>query len=81
MVNNPCEDDGGMFFIGRKEIVVDTFSDFLEQTTGKESRELINKVQKATKRKIRNNAQQLRAEFKKVWETGNKQNRRMMNDR
>lgn len=70
-----------MFFIGRKEIVVDTFSDFLEQTTGKESRELINKVQKATKRKIRNNAQQLRAEFKKVWETGNKQNRRMMNDR
>jgi diadenosine tetraphosphate (Ap4A) HIT family hydrolase len=70
MVNNPREDGGGMFFIGRKEIVVDTFSDFLEQTTGNESRELIKKVKKATKRKIRNNAQQLRAEFKKVWGNG-----------
>ena len=67
MVNKPDEDGGGMFFLGRKEIVASTFSDFLDSTTGTKSQELKDKIKKATKAKITMNAQKLRKIFNEMW--------------
>ncbi len=78
-VNNPREDGGGMFFLGRKEIVVDTFSDFLNSTTGNESNKLKEKIRNATKNKVRKNAQELRTIFEKNWKTDDKQIQRIRN--
>ena len=62
-VNDPCKDGGGMFFLGRKEIVHDTFSDFLELTTGDMSEELKKKIEKATEARVTENTQRLKKKF------------------
>jgi len=62
-VNDPDKDGGGMFFMARKEIVVDTYKDFLKSTTGSEYEELICKIWEATKSQVTRNAQALRKTF------------------
>ena len=81
MVNKPREDGGGMFFLGRKEIVVDTFPDFLKSTTGNKGNGLIEKINTATKYKVKKNAQQLRTIFENIWVIGNKQIHRTADSR
>ena len=81
MVNKPDEDGGGMFFLGRKEIVASTFSDFLDSTTGTESEELKNKIIKATKAKVTKNAQRLRKIFNEIWIVDNNPIQRTANSR
>ena len=63
-INNPTEDGGGMFFLARKEIVVDTFSDFLKSTTGCASGKLMNNIKEVTKEKVTENAKKLKKNFK-----------------
>lgn len=66
-VNDPCKDGGGMFFLARKEVVHDTFSDFLRSTTGDRAEELICKIkEEATKDRVKENTLRLKKNFK--WE-------------
>ena len=65
-VNKPCEDGGGMFFMARKEIVIDTFSDYLKSTTGNESEKIIKNIKDATKHRITENVKKVKNNFK--WE-------------
>jgi predicted nuclease of restriction endonuclease-like RecB superfamily len=60
-----------MFFLGRKEIAASLFVDFLNSTTGAKSKELKNKIKKATKAKVTKNAQRLRKIFNKIWMADN----------
>jgi diadenosine tetraphosphate (Ap4A) HIT family hydrolase len=62
-VANPKKDGGGMFFMARKEIVVDTYKDFLTSITGSEGEELIGKIKKATKKQVSRNTQILKSKF------------------
>ena len=62
-VANPEKDGGGMFFMARKEIVVDTYKDFLNSTTGGEGEELICRISEATKKQVARNAKVLRSKF------------------
>lgn len=62
-VNNPCEDGGGMFFMARKEIVVETYKDFLRSTTGCEAEYLICEIRKAQKKQIARNVEKLKRKF------------------
>jgi diadenosine tetraphosphate (Ap4A) HIT family hydrolase len=62
-VADPEKDGGGMFFMARKEIVVDTYKDFLNSTTGGEGEELICKIREATKSQVIRNAEALRKTF------------------
>jgi diadenosine tetraphosphate (Ap4A) HIT family hydrolase len=64
VVNKPCENGGGMFFLARKEIVVDTFSDYLKSTTGNESDKIIDNIKDATKCRISENVTKVRNNFK-----------------
>lgn len=64
VVNKPCEDGGGMFFLARKEIVVDTFSDYLKSTTGIESEKIINDIKGALRRRINENAKRVKNNFR-----------------
>jgi diadenosine tetraphosphate (Ap4A) HIT family hydrolase len=75
-VNNPKKDGGGMFFLARKEMVVDTFTDFLKSITGNESSNLIESMEKATKTNVQRNAQILKKNFEKLWKSDNKTIRR-----
>jgi diadenosine tetraphosphate (Ap4A) HIT family hydrolase len=63
-VNDPTKDGGGMFFLARKEIIIDTFSDFLKSTTGCASGKLMNNIKEATKEKVAGNAENLKNHFK-----------------
>jgi len=67
MLNKPTEDGNGMFFLGRKEIAASLFVDFLNSTTGARSKELRDKIKKATKAKVTKNAQRLRKIFDNIW--------------
>ena len=62
-VNNPCEDGGGMFFLARKEIVADTFDEFLKLTTGDMSKELICKIKESRRKRVMDNTLRLRENF------------------
>jgi diadenosine tetraphosphate (Ap4A) HIT family hydrolase len=70
--SNPREDGGGMFFLARKEIVLDTFEDILKATTGDESKNLIDDIDKATKARLERNAKILKENFEKIWKSDNK---------
>ncbi len=48
-VNNPKDDGGGLFFVARKEIVVDAFEEFLDSTTCEKSKKITDNISKATK--------------------------------
>lgn len=67
MVNKPREDGGGMFFLGRKELVASSFIEFLNSTTGNKNKEFSKQIREATKEKVAENAQQLRKIFRKIW--------------
>jgi diadenosine tetraphosphate (Ap4A) HIT family hydrolase len=62
-VANPDEDGGGMFFMARKEIVVDTYSDFIRSTTNCEAEHLISEIREAQKKQITRNVEKLRQKF------------------
>ena len=62
-VNSPCEDGGGMFFLARKEIVAETFSEFLKFTTGDMNEELICKTKEGTRKRVTDNTLRLRDKF------------------
>ena len=63
-VNDPGKDGGGMFFLARKEIVHDTFYDFLKSTTGNDMGEDLNcKIKEATKDRVRDNTLRLKENF------------------
>ena len=64
VVNKPCEDGGGMFFLARKEIIVDTFSDFLKSITRDTSDKLIDVIKEATRNCVTENVKKLRNNFK-----------------
>ena len=72
-VNNPKEDGGGLFFLARKEILLDTFRDFLKSSTGDRSNKLIKNIGNATKAKLSSNAKILKKNFDKIWKSDNKQ--------
>ncbi len=63
-VHKPDEDGSGMFFLARKEIVVDTFSDFVESVTGDLSAELVCKIKEATRKRVAENTIRLKRNFK-----------------
>jgi len=72
-VNNPKEDGGGLFFLARKEILLDTFRDFLKSTTGDRSNILIKNIDNATKARVSSNAKILKKNFERIWKSDNKQ--------
>ena len=71
-INNPREDGGGLFFLARKEIILDTFKSFLKSTTGDESNKLITAIDNATKDRVKWNAKILKENFEKIWKSDNK---------
>ena len=71
-VNNPADEGGGMFFIGRKEIVVDTFQDFLRSTTHDASNELLQDIAEATQKRVTRNTRLLKRHFVKIWNLDNR---------
>ena len=53
-----------MFFLARKEIVVDTYSDYLKSTTGNESEKISEYIKTATMCRIKENVIKVRNNFK-----------------
>jgi hypothetical protein len=76
-INNPREDGGGLFFLARKEIILDTFKYFLKSTSGDESNKLITAINNATKGRVKRNAKILKENFEKIWKSDNKSLQRM----
>jgi diadenosine tetraphosphate (Ap4A) HIT family hydrolase len=76
-VNNPKEDGGGMFFLARKEIVLDTYRRILKSTTGKDSHKLIKNIDSATTDRVKRNAKILKKNFEKIWKSDNNEIQRM----
>jgi len=76
-INNPREDGGGLFFLARKEIILDTFKYFLKSTSGDESNKLITAIDNATKDRVERNAKILKENFEKIWKSDNKSLQRM----
>lgn len=68
-VNDPKDDGGGLFFLARKEIVVDTFQEFINSTTREKSNALIKRISRATKTQVEKNAKILRQNFAKMWKS------------
>ncbi len=64
VINKPCVDGGGMLFLARKEIVVDTFSDFPASTTGDNADKLMHDIKIAKKKRVTENAYRLQRNFK-----------------
>ena len=64
-VNNPYDEGGGLFFLARKEIVVDTLREFIESTTG--STRLKDAIARSTKAKLVRNSRILKANFDRIW--------------
>jgi diadenosine tetraphosphate (Ap4A) HIT family hydrolase len=62
-VSNPDEDGGGMFFIARKEIVVDTYKDLIGSTTDCEAEHIISEIKEAQRKQIVRNVQKLKKKF------------------
>jgi diadenosine tetraphosphate (Ap4A) HIT family hydrolase len=71
-INNPREDGGGLFFLARKEVILDTFKSFLKSTTGDESNKLITAINNATKDRVKRNAKILKENFEKIWKSDSK---------
>ena len=65
-VANPEEDGGGMFFMARKEIVVDTYKDLIRTTTDCEADHLISEIKEAQRKQIIRNVEKLKVNFQ--WE-------------
>lgn len=61
------------FFLARKEILLDTFRDFLKSTTGDRSNILIKNIDNATKARVSSNAKILKKNFERIWKSDNKQ--------
>lgn len=76
-INNPKEDGGGMFFLARKEIVLDTYRRILKSTTGKDSHKLIKNIDSATTDRVKRNAKILKKNFEKIWKSDNNEIQRM----
>ena len=76
-VNNPKEDGGGMFFLARKEIVLDTYRCILKSITGKDSHKLIKNIDKVIMDRVERNAKILKKNFEKIWESDNNEIQRM----
>ena len=70
-VNNPNDDGGGLFFLARKEIVVDTFKEFINSTTADNGSMLIDKIDKATRKRVKTNTTLLKENFEKIWTSDN----------
>jgi diadenosine tetraphosphate (Ap4A) HIT family hydrolase len=71
-VNDPKQDGGGMCFLARKEILLDTFRKFLKSTAGGRSNILIKNIDNATKARVSRNAKILKKNFEKIWKSNNK---------
>lgn len=59
--HKPEEDGGGMFFLARREIIADAYSEFLESIT--EDSELTNKIKGCIREKVEKNADTLKTNF------------------
>lgn len=62
-VNNPCEDGGGMFFLARKEIVVDTLKEFFNSTTSHKDDCFYRIYEESKEKRLRENQASLQKEF------------------
>lgn len=71
-VNDPKQDGGGLFFLARREILLDTFRDFLKSTTGDRNNILIDNIDNATKARVTRNTKILKKNFEKIWKSDNK---------
>jgi len=69
-ISNPCEDGGGMFFMARKEIVVDTYKELINSTTNCEAEHLISNIREAQRKQIIKNVSKLKKKF--LWWYGDK---------
>lgn len=66
-VHDPCKEGGGLFFLARKEIVVDTFDEYIGSTTGSKSNKIKRDLHKAKEAKVRSNVKLLRRHFNNIW--------------
>lgn len=62
-VNDPEVDGGGMFFLVRKEIVADTFREFLKSTASCLADKLLSGINKAVKERVATNTGLLKEKF------------------
>lgn len=62
-VHDPDKEGGGLFFMARKEIVVDTFGKYMDSICGDESDRIKGEIKAAKKRKIKANVELLRKNF------------------
>ena len=62
-VNNPEVDGGGMFFLARKEIVADTFREFLKTTASCMADKLLSDISRAVTERVATNTRLLREKF------------------
>ena len=62
-VNNPKVDGGGMFFLARKEIVADTFREFLKSTASCMADRLLSDISMAVTERVTTNTRLLREKF------------------
>ena len=69
-VHEPDRKGGGMFFMARKEIVADTFEDYIKSTCCCSSDRLLSEIKKAREENIIRNTLLLREKF--VWEEDKK---------
>jgi diadenosine tetraphosphate (Ap4A) HIT family hydrolase len=63
-VHNPELDGGGMLFLARKEIVADTFHEFLKSTSGCMIDKLRSDIDRAVEDKVTRNTEILRENFR-----------------
>jgi diadenosine tetraphosphate (Ap4A) HIT family hydrolase len=62
-LHNPKTDGGGMFFLARKEIMVDGLHDYLKTTTGGKADILFSEIDEAVKKRVKDNTKLLKKKY------------------